>query len=127
MFATLRWTKSSPGAKPTISFAGTRLSEHPIHKYCGDCCSCNRAKKCGSRSTMREAHKALLSNRRARTDMIAQRTTARSRREKAFCLGSPQGRDQSILRDTIETIVGCRAGPNSRADEQTARRLQCGR
>mgnify|MGYP003694316245 CR=1 FL=1 len=25
--ATLRWTKSSPGARPTISLAGTRLSD----------------------------------------------------------------------------------------------------
>ena len=31
-FATLRWTNSSPGASPTISFAGTRLSEQPIHR-----------------------------------------------------------------------------------------------
>ena len=32
-FATFRCTKSSPGSSPTISFAGTRLSEQPIHRY----------------------------------------------------------------------------------------------
>ena len=33
--ATLRWTKSSPGARPTISLAGTRLSEQPIQSRSG--------------------------------------------------------------------------------------------
>ena len=31
-FATLRWTKTSPGSVPVISFAGTRLSEQPIQR-----------------------------------------------------------------------------------------------
>ena len=30
--ATLRWTNSSPGSRSTISLAGTRLSEQPIHR-----------------------------------------------------------------------------------------------
>jgi hypothetical protein len=29
---------NSPGASPTIWFAGTRLSEHPIQTYFDDCC-----------------------------------------------------------------------------------------
>ena len=35
--ATLRWTNSSPGLSPTISLAGTRLSEQPIQRYSGAC------------------------------------------------------------------------------------------
>src|SRR5256885_3557249 len=55
-FATLRWTNSSPGSSPTISFAGTRLSEHPIHKYFGDCCANSESKNPGRVSVMRCAH-----------------------------------------------------------------------
>ena len=33
--ATLRWTKSSPGSRPTIRLAGTRLSEQPIQSRSG--------------------------------------------------------------------------------------------
>src|SRR2546423_6961250 len=46
-FATLRWTKSSPGASPTIWFAGTRLSEQPIQRYCGACCRASSRKNSG--------------------------------------------------------------------------------
>ncbi len=48
-FATLRWTNTSPGASPTIWFAGTRLSEQPIQRYSGDCRSASPVKKSGSR------------------------------------------------------------------------------
>lgn len=46
--AMLRCTKTSPGARPMISLAGTRLSAQPIHKRRGDCWSnlrleCSRA------------------------------------------------------------------------------------
>jgi hypothetical protein len=33
--ATLRWTKTSPGSRPTIWLAGTRESEQPIHRNSG--------------------------------------------------------------------------------------------
>ena len=33
--ATLRWTNSSPGSRPTIWLAGTRLSEQPIQSRSG--------------------------------------------------------------------------------------------
>src|SRR5688572_6703748 len=46
--ATLRCTKSSPGGSPTISFAGTRLSEQPTHRYCGACWLVRRVKNAGS-------------------------------------------------------------------------------
>src|SRR6185369_14596292 len=59
--ATLRWTKSSPGRRPTISLAGTRLSAQPIQRYFGDCCATSDEKKFGSRSLMRRAHARLLS------------------------------------------------------------------
>src|SRR5436190_18446861 len=58
----LRWTKSSPGSRPTISFAGTRLSAHPIHRYFGFCCRGSRAKKSGSLRRIRSDHARLLSN-----------------------------------------------------------------
>src|SRR3954451_9126158 len=67
--AMLRWTKSSPGASPTISFAGTRLSEQPIQRYSGFCCSCRRAKNRGSCSSMCAAQAALLANRRSSSGM----------------------------------------------------------
>ena len=35
--ATLRCTNTSPGARPTTWFAGTRLSEQPIQRYSGAC------------------------------------------------------------------------------------------
>lgn len=31
MLAMLRWMKTSPASRPMISFAGTRLSEHPMY------------------------------------------------------------------------------------------------
>src|SRR5215470_6154412 len=63
MLATLRWTNSSPGASPTISFAGTRLSEQPIQRYRGDCCATSERKNCGSRAVTCCAQRRLLSNR----------------------------------------------------------------
>src|SRR5688572_2244805 len=65
-FATLRWTKISPGRSPRIWFAGTRLSEQPIHKYRGACCRARRAKKSGSEPVMRSAHDRLRSSRTSR-------------------------------------------------------------
>jgi hypothetical protein len=44
----LRWTNTSPGARPVIWFAGTRESEQPIHKYFGACCVDSRLKNSGS-------------------------------------------------------------------------------
>src|SRR5438309_9691784 len=60
--ATLRWTNISPGSKPTIWLAGTRLSEHPIHMYCGACWRDNRLKKSGSRAVICSAHSRLFAN-----------------------------------------------------------------
>jgi hypothetical protein len=42
--ATLRCTNTSPGSRPVISLAGTRLSAQPIHMYCGLCC-CSQARE----------------------------------------------------------------------------------
>src|SRR6478735_9388802 len=61
--ATLRCTKISPGIKPTISLAGTRESEQPIHKYSGDCCSDNFWKKSGWIFLIDSAQLRLFSNR----------------------------------------------------------------
>ena len=45
--AMLRWTKTVPAGSPMIWLAGTRASEHPIHRYFGACfslpCSSNHA------------------------------------------------------------------------------------
>src|SRR5579872_5251234 len=56
----LRWTNISPGSSPTISFAGTRLSEQPIHRYAGACWPSRRLKKPGSRATCALAQARLL-------------------------------------------------------------------
>src|SRR5688572_20878061 len=61
--ATLRCTKSSPGLRPTISFAGTRLSAQPTHRYFGVCWAVRPAKNSGSRALTRLAHARLLSKR----------------------------------------------------------------
>src|SRR5687768_9999855 len=61
--ATLRCTKSSPGFRPTISFAGTRLSAQPTHRYFGVCWAVRPAKKPGSRALTRRAQARLLSKR----------------------------------------------------------------
>lgn len=47
-FAIFLWTKSSPGFRPTTSFAGTLESEQPIHKYSGVWTSLSLLKKSGS-------------------------------------------------------------------------------
>src|SRR6478672_9364542 len=66
--ATLRWTKSSPGSSPTISLAGTRLSEHPIQRYCGACWAARRRKKSGRRAVISAAQRRLFSNRCGNVD-----------------------------------------------------------
>src|SRR4030095_10980972 len=65
IFETLRWTKSSPGNNPTISFAGTRLSAHPMHKYFGLCCRESFLKNSGSFALMASTQRRLLSKRRS--------------------------------------------------------------
>src|SRR5690606_24411593 len=65
--ATLRCTNRSPGSSPTISLAGTRASEQPIHRYSGTCCLASLAKKSGSSSLMASAQRALLSNKCCRS------------------------------------------------------------
>src|SRR5450830_875545 len=60
--AMLRWTNSSPGSNPNNSFAGTRLSEQPIHKYSGFCCAASFLKKSASLSHIACAHRRLFSN-----------------------------------------------------------------
>jgi hypothetical protein len=55
-FATLRWTKTSPGARPMIWFAAMRLSEQPIQSRSGACCASSRLKKLGSSFTTSAAH-----------------------------------------------------------------------
>src|SRR3546814_20371095 len=46
--AMLRWTNTSPGARPMTWLAGTRESEQPSHRYLGACSSDRRSKNCGS-------------------------------------------------------------------------------
>src|SRR5262245_25794191 len=67
--ATLRWTNSSPGRRPTIWFAGTRLSEQPIQRYSGNCCRESFVKKSGSCSRMLFAQALLRSKRWLRSRM----------------------------------------------------------
>src|SRR3954469_6429618 len=67
--ATLRCTKSSPGSRPTISLAGTRLSEQPIHRYCGACWPSSRRKNPGSAEIIRAAQARLFAFKCSSMDM----------------------------------------------------------
>src|SRR5690606_13764918 len=58
--AMLRWTNTSPGERSMTWLAGTRESEHPIHRYLGACCLDSRSKNPGSSSSMRSAQVRLL-------------------------------------------------------------------
>ena len=49
MLATLRCTNTSPGSRPVIWLAGTRLSEQPIHMYLGVCCLTQAGEEAGAR------------------------------------------------------------------------------
>src|SRR5207244_10384412 len=60
---TLRCTNNSPGASPTIWFAGTRLSEQPIQRYFGDCCRDNSRKNSGFTCRIPSDHARFLSKR----------------------------------------------------------------
>src|SRR4051812_48791040 len=66
-FATFRCTKSSPGSRFTISFAGTRLSEQPIHRYSGACCAASSEKNRGRSATILAAQRWLLAKRCSRS------------------------------------------------------------
>ena len=48
----LRCTNTSPGARPVIWLAGTRLSEQPIQRYSGDCWCARLLKNSGSAARM---------------------------------------------------------------------------
>src|ERR1700719_3850354 len=61
--AMLRWTNNSPGASPTIWFAGTRLSEQPIQRYFGDCCRDSSRKNSGFTCRIPSDQARLLSKR----------------------------------------------------------------
>mmetsp|Transcript_7767 Transcript_7767/g.16627 ORF Transcript_7767/g.16627 Transcript_7767/m.16627 type:complete len:211 (-) Transcript_7767:6-638(-) len=52
----LRCTNTSPGIMLRIWFAGTRESEHPIHRISGDCPSLSLLKNSGSFSSTDAAH-----------------------------------------------------------------------
>ena len=45
--AILRWTKSDPGARPVMTFGGTRESAQPIHKKSGFCSSASSVRCSG--------------------------------------------------------------------------------
>ena len=59
-FATLRCTNNSPGNSPTISFAGTLLSEQPIQRNSGDCWATSFLKNSGSLEIILFAQSLLL-------------------------------------------------------------------
>src|SRR5262249_36256183 len=63
--------------RSTISFAGTRLSEHPIHRYSGACCSAKRVKKSLSETRIRSDHLRFCSSKADRSDMAIALTSIR--------------------------------------------------
>src|SRR6185503_1591483 len=68
-FATLRCTNTSPGWWPVIWFAGTRLSEQPIHRMRGRWMAARRSKNPGSCARMRSDHRRLFSRTSRRSAM----------------------------------------------------------
>src|SRR3546814_7124873 len=52
----------SSGSRSTISVAGTRLSEHPIQKYCGPCWPTRGLKNVGSTRILDSAQARLWAN-----------------------------------------------------------------
>ena len=62
----------SPGGRPTIWFAGTRLSEQPIQRYSGAWRSARDAKNPGSAATIAAAHARLRSKSSPRSPMSSQ-------------------------------------------------------
>src|SRR6516162_2106448 len=60
ILAILRCTNSSPGPRPTISLAGTRLSAQPIQRYSGVWVWLSRWKYSGSPSLILSAQARLL-------------------------------------------------------------------
>src|SRR5580765_588833 len=60
-FATLRCTNTSPGCWPVIWFAGTRLSEQPIHRMRGVWIAASSSKNEGCCARTRSAHRRLFS------------------------------------------------------------------
>src|SRR5574338_1199874 len=83
--ATFRWTNSSPGGRSTISFAGTRLSEQPIHRYAGACCATRREKNSGFWRARAAAQRRLLSK---RSDNLRKRDRPRVPGRRAGLLGA---------------------------------------
>src|SRR4051812_42816000 len=61
--ATLRCTNTSPGSRPVIWLAGTRLSLQPIHMNLGFCCCVSPLKKPGRVRSISAAQVRLCSNR----------------------------------------------------------------
>src|SRR4051794_18407590 len=64
--AMFRCTNTSPGSRPRISLAGTRLSAQPIQRYFGDCWRASRVKNSGSASTRWFTQARLFANRLSR-------------------------------------------------------------
>src|SRR5262252_4646686 len=60
-FPTFRCTNTSPGSWPVIWFAGTRLSEQPIHRMCGRWIAERSEKNEGSCARTRSAQRRLFS------------------------------------------------------------------
>src|SRR6476661_2243304 len=61
--ATLRCTNTSPGSRPVIWLAGTRLSLQPIHMNLGRCCFTSPVKKPGRERSISAAQARLWSKR----------------------------------------------------------------
>jgi MFS family permease len=77
------WTpNSSPGSRSTISLAGTRLSEQPIHKYSGACWRSSRLKKPASAATIRFAQARFFSFNRSSIIMLIAPTAAGHKRRQ---------------------------------------------
>src|SRR5215471_16588995 len=106
-FATFRCTNTSPGCCPVIWFAGTRLSEQPIHRMCGVWIADRSSKNVGCCARTRSAHRRLFS-RISRRSAI---TVPLDMRRPAAPAAPHDGRTTGGARRAL-----CRSGLRGRSD-----------
>src|SRR5579859_6888190 len=116
--ATLRCTNTSPGMRPMISLAGTRLSAQPIHRYLGDCCSARRLKKSGWARLMPSAQARLLAKSSGSFFMVfpvrRPRPSLVGRSPCRVAEGIEEGRDPGVLCECPVYGVGPGRGSGAR-------------
>src|SRR5215469_8551910 len=119
----LRCTNTSPGSRPMISLAGTRLSEQPIHRYCGACWPTRRLKNPGSAATLPSAQARLLAfSSSSMRDAVASPAV----RRKSGCLFATIDSLPLILAALDPATPGRVEGGPRQPSRKISRRVTCG-